>query len=51
MKENTLRVLKEIKNKASCIFYWFPANYFKENPKKSHVLLTSDEELDLNLKV
>ena len=41
MKENTLQVLKEIEDKAACVFNWFSANYFKSNPKKSHFLLTS----------
>ena len=49
MKENTLQVLKEIEDKAGCIFNWFSANYFKANPKKSHFLLTSDENFNLNL--
>ena len=41
MKENTLQVLKEIEDKAACVFSWFSAYYFKSNPKKSHFLLTS----------
>ena len=49
MKENTLQVLKEIADKAACVFNWFSANYFKANPKKSHFLLTSNEEVNLNL--
>ena len=42
MKQNTLQVLKEIEDKAACVFNWFSANYFKANPKKSHFLLTSN---------
>ena len=49
MKENTLHVLKEIEDKASCIFHWFSANYFKANLKKSHFLLTSNEQVNLKL--
>ena len=49
MKENTLQVLKEIEDKAGCVFNWFSANYFKANPKKSHFLLTSNEQVNLNL--
>ena len=49
MKENTLQVLKEIEDKAGCVFSWFPANYFKANPNKSHFLLTSNEQVNLNL--
>ena len=49
MKENILQVLNEIKDKAGCVFDWFSANYFKANPKKSHFLLTSNEQLNLNL--
>ena len=40
MKENSLQVLNEIKNKTGCVFNCFLANYFKANPKKSHFLLT-----------
>ena len=49
MKQNSLQVLNEIKDKAGCIFNWFSANYFKANPNKSHFLLTSNEEINLNL--
>ena len=49
MKENALQVLKEIADKSACVFNWFSANYFKANPKKSHFLLTSNEEINLNL--
>ena len=49
MKENSLQVLNEIKDKAGCAFNWFSANYFKANPKKSHFLLTSNEQVNLNL--
>ena len=49
MKESTLQVLKEIEEKASCVFDWFSADYFKANPKKSHFLLTSNEQVHLNL--
>ena len=49
MKENALQVLKEIEDKAGCVFNWFSANYFKANPKKSHFLLTSNEQVNLNL--
>ena len=46
MKENSLQVLNEIKNKAGCVCNWFSANYFKVNPKKSHFLLTSNEQVN-----
>ena len=49
MKENSLQVLNKIKDKASCVFNWFSANCFKTNPKKSHFLLTSNEQVNLNL--
>ena len=49
MKENILQVLKEIEDTSACIFNWFSANYFKANPKKSHFLLISNEEVNLNL--
>ena len=49
MKENTLQVLKEIEDKAACVLYWFSANHLKANPKKSHFLLASSEEVNLNL--
>ena len=49
MKENTLQVLKEMEDKSACVFNWFAANYFKANPKKSHFLLTSNQEVKLNL--
>ena len=49
MKENTLQVLKESEDKSACVFNWFSANYFTANPKKSHFLLTSNEEVNLNL--
>ena len=49
MKENTLKVLNEIEDKAAGVFNWFSANYFKPNPKKSHFLLTLNEEVNLNL--
>ena len=49
MKENTLQVLKEIEDKSACVFNWFSANLFKANPKKSHFLLISNEEVNLNL--
>ena len=49
MKENSLQVLNEIKDKAGCVFNWFSANYFKANPKKSHFLFTSNEQVNLNL--
>ena len=29
MKEDTLRVLNEIEDKAGYVFNWFSANYFK----------------------
>ena len=48
MKENALQVLKEIEDKAACAF-WFPADYFKTNPKKYHFLLKSNKQVDLNL--
>ena len=51
MKENSLQVLNEIKDKAGCVFNWFSANYFKANPKKSHFLLTSNEQVNLNLDI
>ena len=49
MKGNSLQVLNEIKDKARCVFNWFSANYFKANPNKSHFLLTSNEQVNLNL--
>ena len=49
MKENFLQVLKEIEDKTDCVFNWFSANYFKANLKKSHFLLTSIEQVHLNL--
>ena len=49
MKEKSLQVLNEIKDKASCVLNWFSANYFKANPKKSHFLLTSNERVNLNV--
>ena len=49
MKENSLQVLNEIKDKPGCVFNWFSVNYFKANPKKSHFLLTSNEQVNLNL--
>ena len=49
MKENTLQVLKEIEDKSACVFNRLSANYFKANPKKSHFLLTTNEEVNLNL--
>ena len=41
--------MKEIEDKSACVFNWFSANYFKVNPKKYHFLLTSNEEVNLNL--
>ena len=38
-----------IKDKAGCVFHWFSANYFKANPKISHFLLISNEQVNLNL--
>ena len=38
MKENTLKVLKEIEDKSACVFNWFPVNCFKANPTKSFLL-------------
>ena len=49
MKENTLQVLTEIEDKSACVFNRFSPNYFKANPKKSHFLLTTNEEVNLNL--
>ena len=49
MKENSLKVLNEIKDKVACVFNWLLANYFKGNSKKSHFLLTSNEQVNLNL--
>ena len=49
MKRNSLQVLNEIKDEAGCIFNWFSANHFKANPKKSHFLLTSNEQVNSNL--
>ena len=49
MTENTLQVLKEIEDKAGCVFNWLSANYFKANPKQSHFLITSNERTNLNL--
>ena len=49
MKENALEVLKETEDKAGCVFNWISANYFKTDPKKSHFLLTSNEQVNLNL--
>ena len=40
----------EIKVKG-CVFNWFSANYFKDNPKKSHFLLISNEQVNLNLDI
>ena len=40
---------KKIEDKSACVFNWFSVNYFKANPKKSHFLLTSNEEVNLNL--
>ena len=34
-----------------CVFNWFSANYFEANPNKSHFLLTSNEQVNLNLDV
>ena len=48
MKENSLQVLIEIKDKAGCVSNWFSGNSFKGNPKKSHFLLTSNEQVNLN---
>ena len=42
-------MLNEIKDKAGCVFNWFSANYFNAKPKKSHFLLTSNEQVNLNL--
>ena len=41
--------LKETEDKAGCDFNSFSANYIKANPKKSHFLLTSNEQVHLNL--
>ena len=41
MANDTNPNLKEIEDKAACVFSWFSAYYFKSNPKKSHFLLTS----------
>ena len=49
MKENTLKVFMEIEDNAGCVFNWFSANYFKANTKKSHFLLTSNEQVNFNL--
>ena len=49
MKENTLQSLKEIEDKADCVFNWFSANYFKANPKKSYFLAASNNQVNLNL--
>ena len=49
IKENTLQVLKDIEDKAGCVFNWFSDNCFKANPKRSHFLLTSNEQVNLNL--
>ena len=49
MKDNTLQVLKEIEDKVGYVFNWFSTNYFKANPKKSHFLLTSNEQVNSNL--
>ena len=49
MKKNTLLVLKENEDKAGCVFNWFSANYIKANQKKSHFLLISNEQVNLNL--
>ena len=49
MKENFLQVLKKIEDKVECVFNWFSANYFKANPKKSHIHVTSKEQVHLNL--
>ena len=49
MKDSSLQVLNEINDKAGCVLNWFLANYFKANPKKSHFLLTSNEQVNLNL--
>ena len=49
MKENSLQVSNEIKNKAGCVFSWFSANYFKANPNKPRFLLTSKAQVKLNL--
>ena len=49
MKENSLQVLNEFKDEAGCVFNWFSVNYFKANPKKSHFLLTSNEQVNSNL--
>ena len=43
MKENTVQVLQKIEDKATCVFNWFSANYFKANPRKSHFLSTSNK--------
>lgn len=48
MKENILQVIKEIEDKAACIFSWFSANLFKANPKRSHFLLASNEKVNLS---
>ena len=49
IKENILRVIKEIEDKMARVFSWFSANYFKANQKKSHFLLTSNEQVNLSL--
>ena len=49
MKENSLQVFDEIQDKAGFVFNWFSGNYFKANPKKPHFLLTSNEQVNLNL--
>ena len=49
MKQNTLKVLKEIEDETGRVFNWFSANYFEANPKKSHFLLISNEQVNLNL--
>ena len=53
MKESTLQLLKEIEDMSGCVSNWFSANYFKANPKSfsSHFLLTSNEQVDLNLDI
>ena len=48
LKEKILQGLKEVEDKA--FFYSsFFANYFKTNPKKFQNLLTSNEQVNLNL--
>ena len=48
-RKNLFHVQKKLQSESTKYFQWFHHDYFKVNSGKSHVMLTADDSLQINV--